>query len=244
MCSSSTTRVFRSNLILFFATSVIIFTSATSLVAEYSSVTLPVTLYGSTIHYDGLDTVYLVGGTHNEELSGDVIAYSISADTVQIVGAMPNIGFFGSVQQFEEDGNEFYYFGGYSDTTGDFSVVYKIEKMGEEELEITELAQLPVDVMYSTSVAINTSTVLIVGGQGMENGLLFFNLDTETGTVVDATLPMELPYVTSTQVGDDFYIFGDTRQSSDGGDAILILNLASMETSLRDVLGFPDVGYF
>lgn len=149
--------------------------------------------------YDGEDKIYLVGGCANNP-NNKILVFSLSTETLTVVGSLPGRGSEGTVQK-DGYGNIFF-FGG--------SQVYKFDP----KLNSTFLAAtLPYDISSHTSFKLNdtSNTVYIMGGWfGPDDELLSFDMETLNSSQV-TKLPLHLTSPTSVRVGNKAFIFDDAN---------------------------------
>lgn len=137
------------------------------LTATYSSAKLPVADYGHRAWYDGLDDIYLFGGSKGFTNSNRILRYSLSKDTISWAGSLPVTARFGSIQS-DGNGNIFYFGAGTNDNT-----VLTFNPITHSS---SVVAQLP-DIYGIPTIKLDNNTVLILGRYA--DGLEIVSFDLE-----------------------------------------------------------------
>ena len=144
--------------------------------------TFEVGLTYAAVVYDGLDSVYILGGSTYwpGQWHSAIRKYSISTDTVETIGRLPKALTGGEASINAGDGS-IYYFGGSSDNYD----VYKFDILSST---VTTVETLPVSVHSGGKAVVDDgTTVLLFGGDG--NGkIVEYDLNSNEGRVV-ADLP-------------------------------------------------------
>lgn len=173
--------------------------STGQLTAQYLATTLPAGLPYSIIHYDGDDSIYIFGSGRNS----DILKFSLSSETITIVGAIPEDMRGGSVQG-DSSGNIFI-FGGYD---GWYSAYfYKFNPTTET---LTLLTHLGRGITDHISFQYN-STIYFIGGDRSPLEFLGFDMVTESLTLVPNNFQYYVTQGAGVRFGSKVLIFDDTQ---------------------------------
>lgn len=164
--------------------------------AEFVQVRLPFQSWGQSAFHDGNDLIYLIGGTGNAD--NQILQFSISSETIKVVGNLPVQVFSGSVQ--EDSGGNLFIFG--CGDNGD--QVYKFNpKLNSSEF----ITNLPFDIRYHNSIKYNaTSNTVYIPGGYFQRQLLSFDMETTMLTNL-TDLEFDLFNPTSVRIGNKAFIF-------------------------------------
>jgi len=144
---------------------------STNLSATFLSTKLPTTLSGATPYYDGTsDTIYLLAGQAAGVVTGEILAFSIQNSSIGIAGDMRQSGSAGSVAADEE--GHIFHFGTLASAWGPTTI---IQKFNPVQVSTEVVGNLPHGSRQSTAVRLNSTTILVIGGEGNKQGIVAFD---------------------------------------------------------------------
>jgi len=186
----------------------------------------------SAVIYDGVDSIYFLGGHLYDHYVDTVVKFDIVANTFETVGKFP-YELYGGVATLDDNG-DILYFGGISLSNAEYrsEQIFKIRRNNPEPIIMMNFTD---GTGRSTRGVVRVEDVVyIFGGNAcgnFENCKIFtvgkYNITANTVEDV-ASYPVELPNLTSISVaydGEFVYIFGgNLRYADDWSDTILRFN--------------------
>jgi len=171
--------------------------TAQNLTAFLSEARLPASRFHVSALYDGDDTIYLFGGYRSG--SREVLKYSISTDSIQPAGTLPEPSY-GGVSALHPNGNIFH-------IVGDTNT--KIYQYFPTNQTFREVSSLPRVNRYMAHVKPEPDTVLLFGGYLDQQSFTQINLTSLTCESTRTGLPVPRPYPAAIWVEDQnaAYIF-------------------------------------
>ncbi|XP_021964186.1 uncharacterized protein LOC110859530 isoform X2 [Folsomia candida] len=194
------------------------------LTATYSAARLPYAMDRTAAYYDGVDSIYLFGGRANSYEVRSISVYSISQDTIKMVGSISSTYLFESCVESATNGN-LYYFGNVAS-----SYSFDISRNTTEAI-----AALPFYPADCGALKLNhTSNIVYIF---KDSPLRTFDLETMVLTEV-ATLT-HYPTI-STKIGNSAIFFSGV--SGPALARVTKLNLDTMEMETRNT-GLHTLSY-
>lgn len=182
----------------------------TELKTEYLGVTLPFANTSPATIYDGKDSIYLFGGDRysrdDDDSSKSILRFSISSETLETVGTLPDGSTAGSLQS-DSSGNIFLFGGG-----SGRDEVYKFDPTTNIS---SSVATLPYSLGDSISIKYgeDSNQVFILGGRDQGRKLGIFDMETFNYSEV-STLPIYVGQSTVFRVEKEAFIFDNTHQTN------------------------------